>query len=81
MVDIKLDTASLKQKIRILCVKNNLTLTQVAEQIGISQPTLSAKLNGKSEFTANQIVGLANLLSVTPNDLLENSNDSESVDA
>lgn len=70
MVNMDLNKDSLKRKIRIFCAERNCTMSQVAKEIGISQPTLSSKLNGHTRFSANEIIGLAHLLGVTPNDLL-----------
>lgn len=48
-------------------IKNSgMTITAIAEKAVIGRPTLYNKLDGKSEFTASEIVSLANVLHMTP---------------
>lgn len=48
-------------------IKNSgMTITAIAEKAAIGRPTLYNKLDGKSEFTASEIVSLANVLHMTP---------------
>lgn len=43
-----------------------LKLYYVADQLGITQPTLRNKINGKQDFTGPEIYELSQLLGLTP---------------
>lgn len=46
-------------------VKNGLTLKQVAEKIGVAEPTLYRKMSGESDFSRQEIVELKKILNLT----------------
>ena len=69
------DTTKLKLKIS----EKGLKISFVAEQIGITRASLSAKINNKSIFRANEIVTITKVLGLTraERDAIFFANDSE----
>lgn len=55
------NTILLRNKIR----DSGLKINYIAQRSGILRETLYNKLNGKSEFTASEIVSLTKILSLT----------------
>lgn len=52
--------ATLARAVRDTLVQNHLTQTEAAERLGISQPRISALLNGKArEFRVDALVNMA----------------------
>lgn len=47
----------------------NLTQKQLAEDIGISKATLSAKLNNQFAFTTNEMLAIGERLNIPKNEL------------
>lgn len=58
--------ASESDLLRVLLDASGLTQTQLAEKVGIAQPTLSAILGGTRALTKEHIVALANHFGVSP---------------
>lgn len=48
---------------------NNTTCAKVSEEIGIDPASLSAKLNGKSDFTVSEVSKLATVLKLSKKDI------------
>ena len=46
-------------------VANGKTMAQVAKEAGIARNSLSAKLNGRTQFNTNEIVRLCEILNIT----------------
>ncbi len=51
----------MSEKIRIALIKRNMTLTQLAEKLGVSQPNLSKKLK-RNNFHEEELRKIAKLL-------------------
>ena len=60
-----IDYTKLNSKIKGSGLKQNM----IASQIGITPKTLSAKLNGKSDFTISQAEHLSKILHLTSNEM------------
>jgi HTH-type transcriptional regulator/antitoxin HigA len=58
-------------KLRVLLDASGLTQSQLAEKVGIAQPTLSAILNGTRALTKEHIVALASFFGISPAAFLE----------
>lgn len=56
--------------IRSYMVLRGLDQKELAKKLGMVPASLSARLTGKTQFKADEIVQIAQILSVTPNDLL-----------
>lgn len=52
------------EKIRYAIKKSGTTAGKVAEHIGVSQPMISKVINGRAEFSSENLVKLANFLKV-----------------
>ncbi|WP_163192012.1 helix-turn-helix domain-containing protein [Bifidobacterium dentium] len=60
----------------MLLADRNMTQSSLAAALGLSRSALSQRIRGNTQFKADEIVEIAKLLSVTPNDLLiSNSRD------
>lgn len=60
----------------MLLADRNMTQSSLATALGLSRSALSQRIRGNTQFKADEIVEIAKLLSVTPNDLLiSNSRD------
>jgi len=60
----------------VLLADRNMTQSSLATALGLSRSALSQRIRGNTQFKADEIVEIAKLLSVTPNDLLiSNSRD------
>jgi len=53
------------QKIKALIKYKQISRQQIAERLGIKQPTLSAKLNNRFSFNVNEIKILSDILGVS----------------
>lgn len=58
-----------KNLFRAKCAEKGVTLEQVARIIGVNQATLYRKLNGKSEFTRNEIQLFKSALNLSGDDM------------
>ena len=56
-------------KLRGRTVEMGYTQCDVAKYIGITAATYSQKLNGKSEFSQNEIQGIVQLLQILPSEI------------
>ena len=63
--------------IRSYMALRGLNQKELAKKLGIVPASLSARLTGKTQFKADEIVQIAQILSVTPNDLLGDSTTGE----
>lgn len=54
----------------MLLADRNMTQSSLATALGLSRSALSQRIRGNTQFKADEIVEIAKLLSVTPNDLL-----------
>jgi HTH-type transcriptional regulator/antitoxin HigA len=63
---IRIPDASAEDVLRELMRLNGLSQTQLAKEVGISQSTLSAVLNGTRRLTAEQMVKLARFFHTSP---------------
>lgn len=52
---------SIKDKVLLACKANNITLTEFATQLGITQPSLSNRLK-TGKFTQDELVKMATML-------------------
>lgn len=60
----------------MLLADRNMTQSSLATALGLSRSALSQRIRGNTQFKADEIIEIAKLLSVTPNDLLiSNSRD------
>lgn len=62
---MKYDYSKLKAKM----VENNLTQAALAEKIGLSERTMSLKMNGKREWKQSEIERLRNMLKIPKNEI------------
>lgn len=53
-------------ELRAEFVRQGLTFKDVTEKTGMSVPSLSQKMNHKTEFRASEIVAISKLLNLTP---------------
>lgn len=58
-------------RIKELCKEKGITLNQLAEKIGISQPSISGIATGKQKPAFDTLEKLATALEVTPAELFE----------
>lgn len=65
-----LNSKSTEQRIRVLLAAQNMTQSKLATYLGLSRSAFSQRMAGKTKFTADEIVTIADVLAVTPNDLL-----------
>lgn len=56
-------------RIKDLCRKNGITLNQLAEKVGISQPSISGIATGKQKPSFDTLEKLADALGVSPAEL------------
>lgn len=71
-------------KVKGLMAENNLTQSDVAKEINKTEMTLRNKLQGKTEFTANEVAILSDLFKVSPSIFFTNKfyykeNDNEKI--
>lgn len=55
-------------KLKALFIEKGLTLSDVADKIGISKTSLSYKVNNKVEFKVSEITKLCELLDISDKD-------------
>lgn len=67
---MELDYKAIGKRIKIARIKGDLTQERLAERIGISPTHLSNIETGTTRVSLNTIIGIANALSVTSDDLL-----------
>ena len=70
-----MNTTNTSQRITAAAVRSNLartytTITEAADELGISRSALSRKVNGHTPFKAEEIRTLANLMHIHPAELL-----------
>ena len=70
-----MNTTNTNQRITAAAVRSNLartytTITEAADELGISRSTLSRKVNGHTPFKTEEIRILANLMHIHPAELL-----------
>ena len=70
-----MNTTNTNQRITAAVVRSNLartytTITEAADELGISRSTLSRKVNGHTPFKAEEIRILAGLMGIQPAELL-----------
>ena len=61
-------------RIKELCKEKGITLNQLAEKIGISQPSISGIATGKQKPAFDTLEKMADALEVTPAELLPSTN-------
>lgn len=59
------------KNVKIMRIKNDLTQEQLAERMGVSQHYLACIETGRQNMSLGKILGLANALNVSINQLLE----------
>ena len=57
------------KKLRLLMYERSVTALQAAKACGITQPTLSLKLQGESSFTLDEVYALCVLLEIAVCDI------------
>lgn len=62
-----LDKAKLRSKLALA----EMTDTRLADEVGIARQSVSMKMNGKRQFTSNEISKIAHVLKLTPEDVME----------
>lgn len=65
-----LNSSGTAHRIRVLLADRNMTQSSLATALGLSRSALSQRIRGNTQFKADEIVEIAKLFSVTPNDLL-----------
>ncbi len=71
----------LNEKIRKRRLELGLSVSQVAERIGVSRQTVNSWENGNIEsLKVNNLFSLCNALLITPNDLYEISSDKNGIE-
>ena len=70
-----MNTTNTNQRITAAAVRSNLartyiTITEAADELGISRSTLSRKVNGHTPFKTDEIRILAGLMGIHPAELL-----------
>lgn len=58
-----------KRLFRAKVIEKGFTLTQIAAKIGISEATLSRKVNGISDFTRKEIYAIVHILTLERDDV------------
>ena len=58
-----------------MAVKNRMTIVQLSNEIGISARSLSNKLNGRTEFTREEMIKIQKILGGIPLDDLFAANE------
>jgi len=57
------------RKLRALIVGAGLDIGSIALKMNMSRPTLSARINGKTDFTRSEMEAFANILNEKPEDI------------
>ena len=59
----------MSRRLRSLLVSKGLTLREMSKKMGMSRPTLSTKINGKTDFTRTEMELFATILGKKPRDI------------
>lgn len=59
------DYSKLRGRIR----ENQYTQADIAHKLGVSEPTVSSRLNGKSDFSQNEITCICSMLDIKPKEI------------
>jgi len=54
------------RKLKALIVENGLSIERVAKIMGMGRPTLSTRINGKTDFTRKEMEFFANIVGHNP---------------
>lgn len=68
-------TQTVAATIRAEMARRRISQAQVASHLGISQPSLSNRLNGNTQIELRDLFGIADALGVAPADLLTTTAD------
>lgn len=71
--DVDLTEAVISWNIKMQLTAQGITQKSLAEGMGLRQPTLTNKLNGRIAWSVADLVKAASYLSVTPENLLDSS--------
>ena len=66
-------SAAVASNIRAEIARRNLSQRVIAEHLGVSQPSFSARMSGKTPIDVNELFAIADLLDVDPAALLKES--------
>ena len=64
-------SADVASNIRAEIARRNLSQRIVAEHLGVSQPSFSARMSGKTPLDVNELFAIADLLDVPASQLLD----------